>query len=124
MDMAVEDFTIEGSIPPEPAMRFAEVALQSDPIKARWTHLYQFNNCDPARVTVPTLVVAGDQDPYAPLHVQQELFSNLGRGSDRTWSILADADHAAHLLEGRGRFVKIVTSFVQNGKRSEREQLF
>lgn len=63
--------------------------------------------------------VAGDQDPYAPLHMQGELFANLGRGSDRTWSILADADHAVHLLDGRARFANIVTSFIQNGKRSE-----
>eukprot|EP00544_Gedaniella_sp_CCMP2646_P002560 CAMPEP_0202511180 /NCGR_PEP_ID=MMETSP1361-20130828/53682_1 /ASSEMBLY_ACC=CAM_ASM_000849 /TAXON_ID=210615 /ORGANISM="Staurosira complex sp., Strain CCMP2646" /LENGTH=375 /DNA_ID=CAMNT_0049145477 /DNA_START=115 /DNA_END=1239 /DNA_ORIENTATION=+ len=119
LDEAMEDFTIEGSIPPEPARLFAEAALLADPVKAVWKHLYQFNNCDAARVHVPTLVVAGDQDPYAPLHMQQELFANLGRGSDRTWSILADADHAVHLLDGRARFANIVTSFVQNGKRSE-----
>ena len=113
-DDAIEDFTVEGSIPPEPARMFAEAALLTDPIKAQWRHLYQFNNCDPARVHVPTSVVAGDQDPYAPLHVQQELFYNLGRGSDRTWSILSDSDHAVHLLEGRSRFTNIVTSFVQN----------
>ena len=99
---------------------FAEAALVTDPIKAVWKHVYQFNNCDPARVHVPTLVVAGDQDPYAPLHVQQELFCNLGRGSDRTWSILADADHAAHLLdEAMYRFANITTSFITNGKRGE-----
>jgi pimeloyl-ACP methyl ester carboxylesterase len=119
---AIEDFTVQGTIPPEPARLFAEAALVSDPVKAVWKHLYQFNNCDPARVHVPTLVVAGDQDPYAPLHVQQELFCNLGRGSDRTWSILADADHAAHLLnQVRHRFVNITTSFVKNGKRGQAE---
>ena len=68
-DMAVEDFTVEGSIPPETATRFAEAALQSDPLKAVWSHQYQFNNCDPARVHVPTLVVSYIQtspnwDPY------------------------------------------------------------
>jgi hypothetical protein len=56
-DEAIEDFTVEGTIPPEPARKFAEAALMSDPIKAVWKHLYQFNNCDPARVHVPTLVV-------------------------------------------------------------------
>jgi pimeloyl-ACP methyl ester carboxylesterase len=56
-DSAVEDFTIEGTIPPEPAQNFAEAALLSDPFKARWTQLHQFNNCDPARIHVPTLVV-------------------------------------------------------------------
>ena len=116
-DAAIEDFTVEGSIPPDAARLFAEAALMSDPIKAQWNHLYQFNNCDPARVHVPTLVVAGDQDPYAPLRVQSELFSNLGRGADRSWSIIADADHAVHLLDGRERFINQVKSFVRNGKK-------
>jgi pimeloyl-ACP methyl ester carboxylesterase len=115
-DDAIEDFTIEGTIPPETARKFAESALISDPIKARWKYLYQFNNLDPARVHVPTLVIAGDQDPYAPLHIQQELFCNLGRSSDRTWSILAESDHATHLLQGRDRMVDIVVSFILNGK--------
>lgn len=114
---AVEDFTIEGSIPPETARHFAEAALTTDPIKAKWNNLHEFNNCDPARVLVPTLLVAGDQDPYAPLRMQGELFSNLGRGADRTWSIIADADHAIHLLEGRSRFVNLVKSFVENAKK-------
>ena len=118
-DDAIEDFTIEGTIPPEPACHFGTAALVSDPIKASWRHLYQFNNCDPARIHVPTLVVAGDQDPYAPLHIQQELFCNLGRGSDRTWSILADCDHAVHLLDGRHRLTSIIASFIQNSKRKE-----
>jgi len=113
-ESAIEDFTIEGTIQPESAKRFAQVALICDPIKARWRHLHQFNNCDPRRVQVPTLVVAGDQDPYAPLHAQAELFNNLGANSDRTWSILSNADHAVHLLDGRHRFIKIVTNFVEN----------
>ena len=115
---AIEDFTVEGSIPPAAAIEFAEAALSSDPIKAQWHYLCQFNNCDPARVHVPTLVVAGDQDPYAPLRVQSELFTNLGRGADRTWSIISDADHAVHLLDGgKERFVNVVKSFVDNSKK-------
>jgi len=58
-DGAIEDFTIEGSIAPEQARYFAEAALTADPIKARWIRLHQFNNCDPARVHTPTLVVRG-----------------------------------------------------------------
>lgn len=60
-------------------------------------------------------------DPYAPTRVQASLFENLGRGADRTWSIIADADHAVHLLDdGRDRFVNIVTSFVENSKKGEK----
>jgi len=123
-DAAIEDFTIEGTIPPKAATYFAEAALLADPIKAYWKNLYQFNNCDPARIHVPTLVVVGDQDPYAPLHVQQTLFTNLGRGTDRTWSILSDADHAVHLLEGRSRFQSLVTSFIMNGKKIGKETVY
>jgi pimeloyl-ACP methyl ester carboxylesterase len=123
-DEAIEDFTVEGTIPPEPARWFAQAALISDPIKAVWRSNYQFNNCDPARVHIPTLVVAGDQDPYAPLHVQQELFANLGRGSDRTWCILADSDHAVHLLEGRARLINTIVSFCKNDKRTEQRPYY
>jgi len=123
-DAAIEDFTIEGTIPPKAATYFAEAALLADPIKAQWKSLYQFNNCDPAQIHVPTLVVVGDQDPYAPLQNQQTLFTNLGRGTDRTWSILSDADHAVHLLEGRSRFQSIVTSFIMNGKKIGKETVY
>ena len=58
-DAAIEDFTIEGTIPPKAATYFAEAALVADPVKAQWKNLYQFNNCDPARIHVPTLVVSG-----------------------------------------------------------------
>jgi pimeloyl-ACP methyl ester carboxylesterase len=115
---AIEDFTVEGTIPPKPARMFAEAALISDPIKAVWKQLCQFNNCDPGRIHVPTLVVAGDQDPYAPVRVQKDLFVGLGR-SDRSWSILADCDHAIHMLEGRERLNKTIVSFVQSCKKTE-----
>lgn len=117
-DSAIEDFTVEGTMPPEPAQLFAEAALLCDPIKARWKHTYQFNTIDPARVQLPCLVIAGDQDPYAPLHVQQDLFGQLGRDSDRTWSILSGCDHAVHLLDGRFRLINILYSFLTNDKRT------
>ena len=63
----MEDFTIEGSNSLQTASMFAEAALITDPDKAVLKHLYQSNNRDPAQVLIPTLVVVGDQDPYAPL---------------------------------------------------------
>ena len=57
-DAAIEDFTIEGTIPPKAATYFAEAALLADPIKAQWRNLYQFNNCDPGQIHFPTLVVS------------------------------------------------------------------
>jgi len=104
--------------PPKSAKLFANAALISDPIKVQWWNLHQLNECHPSQITTstPTMVVAGDNDPYAPVVLQAELFTNLSRGVDRTWSIIANADHAVHLSEERGRFVQSVGSFVQNKK--------
>ena len=101
--------------PPKSAKLFASTALISDPIKVQWWNLHQLNECHPSQITTstPTMVVAGDNDPYAPLVLQAELFTNLSRGVDRTWSIIANADHAVHLSEESGRFVQSVTSFLR-----------
>ena len=57
--------------------------------------------------------IAGDQDPYAPVLTQAELFTNLGRGVDRIWTIIANADHAVHLSDERHRFVENVDNFLE-----------
>ena len=102
--------------PPKSAKLFANAALISDPIKAQWWNLHQLNECHPSQVTsTPTMVIVGDNDPYSPSILQAELFCNLGSvGVDRVWSIVANADHAVHLSEERGRFVKSVGSFLQS----------
>ncbi|KAL7456673.1 hypothetical protein ACHAWC_008147 [Mediolabrus comicus] len=102
--------------PPKSAKLFANAALISDPIKAQWWNLHQLNECHPSEVTsTPTMVIVGDNDPYSPSILQAELFCNLGSvGVDRVWSIIANADHAVHLSEERGRFVKSVGSFLQS----------
>ena len=66
--------------------------------------------CDVRRSSPPQ--IAGDQDPYAPVQTQAELFTRLGRGVDRVWSIIANADHAVHLRDERRRFVENVINFL------------
>jgi pimeloyl-ACP methyl ester carboxylesterase len=75
-DAAVEDFTIEGTIPPKAATNFAEAALLSDPIKAQWKHMYQFNNCDPGMVHVPTLVASKRDRMGAELCLSLRVFTH------------------------------------------------
>ncbi|EED89507.1 hypothetical protein THAPSDRAFT_9135 [Thalassiosira pseudonana CCMP1335] len=119
-DGAMEDFTNVSinneearTFPPISARWFAEAALICDPIKVQWWNLHQLNECHPSLVRVPTMVIAGDQDPYAPMLTQAELFTNLGRGVDRIWSIIANADHAVHLSEERFRLVENVRHFLE-----------
>mmetsp|Transcript_61099 Transcript_61099/g.71476 ORF Transcript_61099/g.71476 Transcript_61099/m.71476 type:complete len:412 (-) Transcript_61099:319-1554(-) len=111
-DWAIEDFTIEDSIPHFPADSFAKACLLSDPYKAQWQQLHEFNDLDPACVNIDTLVVSGDQDPYTPRSALEELFVNLGRGYDKQWNMIANADHALHLLDERKRFIHIIKSFI------------
>ena len=123
-DGAMEDFTMSsgvssaneaGSIfPPLSAKLFAQTALISDPIKVRWRDLHQLNECHPSLVQVPSMVVAGDSDPYAPIATQSELFTNLARGADRTWCIVSNSDHAVHLSDERCRFVEKVANFLES----------
>ena len=126
-DGAMEDFTMSGSasgasaadeggsiFPPVSARLFAKAALVADPIKVRWRSLHQLNEAHPSLVNVPSMVVAGDSDPYAPIAVQGELFTNLARGADRTWCIVSNADHAVHLSDERGRFVENVANFLES----------
>jgi len=117
-DGAMEDFTrrscneARAIFPPASARLFARSALTSDPIKAKWWNLHQLNECHPSLVKVPTMVIAGDDDPYAPTATQSELFTNLRRGVDRSWCIISNADHAVHLSDERGRFVESVSNFL------------
>jgi pimeloyl-ACP methyl ester carboxylesterase len=90
------------------AQQFAEAAMISDPHTAIWRHMSQFNDVDPQRVHLPTLIITGEQDSYSPVQAQIDLYSNLCRGADRMLCILADADHAAHLLDSRERALQML----------------
>jgi hypothetical protein len=57
--------------------------------------------------------IAGDQDPYAPMSTQADLFTSLGRRGDKIWTIIANADHAVHLSDERHRFVENVSNFLK-----------
>ena len=79
-------------------------------------------------IFVPTLLIGGDSDLYAPVRVQSEMFRGLvhngegggnngdGKfGADRTWTSLSGCDHAVHILDenrGGGRIVRAVKNFL------------
>ncbi len=46
------------------------------------------------------------------MFTQAELFTNLDKGVDRIWTIIANADHAVHLSDVRHRFVESVDNFL------------
>ncbi len=111
-EAAAEDFRIPGSISAAGIDAFVAQALAADPVRMDWRASEQWNGLEPSQVRVPTLLIHGEQDPYAPVNNQAELFSRLGT-PDRAWVIVAGGDHAAHLENVGPRFVDAVVGFVR-----------
>ena len=112
MEQAIEDFTLPGSISNDAAYAFGNSALRHDPLKVDWTNLHEFNECNPAKICVPSLVIHGDNDPYLVKDGQMGLFSGIS-SSDKSYSILPGADHCAHLIGARYAFAQCVVSFIK-----------
>jgi pimeloyl-ACP methyl ester carboxylesterase len=107
---AAEDFRVPGSISAAGIEAFVAQALAADPVRMDWRGSEQWNALDPAAVTVPTLLIHGEQDPYAPVASQAKLFVRLST-PDRQWVIVPGGDHAAHLEDTH--FVAAVRAFVE-----------
>jgi pimeloyl-ACP methyl ester carboxylesterase len=109
---AASDFITPGAIDRASVDAFVAAALAADPVRADWRAMEQFGVLDPAKVKVPTLVIHGAGDPFAPVASQAKLFSRLGQ-DDRAWVIVDGGDHAAHLEDCGGRFVHAVVAFLE-----------
>ena len=121
MEQAIEDFTLPGSISDESAFAFGNSALKHDPVKVDWTNLHEFNECNPARLTVHALVIHGDNDPYLVKDGQLGLFSGIS-SPDKSYVILPRADHCAHLIGARFSFAHHVVSFLRRPKNGSTTQ--
>jgi pimeloyl-ACP methyl ester carboxylesterase len=116
-EAAAEDFITPNIVSRATIDAFVNAAVRADPIAVDWRAIDQLSALDPAAVVVPTLLVHGEHDPYAPVHAQAMLFSRLGH-PDRTWVIVAGGDHATHLEDVAPRFVHAVVGFVRRPRLS------
>jgi alpha-beta hydrolase superfamily lysophospholipase len=110
-EAAASDFITPGSISQRAIDEYVRRALEADPVRVDWKDLHEWNELDPARVRVPTLLLQGERDPFAATPRQAALFTRLGT-ADRTWVTLAGGDHAAHLETPRARFIHALVSFL------------
>ena len=60
---------------------------------------------------MPTLVIHGAKDPYAPQKNQAKLLAALGT-EDKSWVVVRGGDHAAHLENVGAAFNHAVLSFL------------
>jgi len=110
-EAAASDFTIPGAISQAAIDEYVRHALEADPIRMDWRNLEEWNELDPSEVRVPTLLLQGEMDPFAPTSRQAAFFSRLGT-PDRMWVTIAGGDHAAHLETPRARFIQELVSFM------------
>ena len=108
---AASDFIVPGSISQKAIDTYVKMALESDPIRADWRNVSQYNNINPSLITTPTLILQGEFDPIGPTEKQAKLFTRL-KTADKTWVVISGGDHAAFLEKPRPHFIDSFTSFI------------
>lgn len=107
---AEEDFITPESTAPGVKEAYARAAVAADPVRSDWREEQEFLTLDPSSLRMPVLVINGERDPYA---TRAHLGAFMARvaGVDRSWVVLARADHAAH-LERQPEFVDALVNFM------------
>lgn len=111
-EAAASDFIIPGSISQKAIDTYVKSALASDPIRVDLRRYDQFNELDPAKVTVPTLILQGEADPIGPTPIQTKLFERLGT-AHKQWSVIEGGDHAAFMETPRAYFIYTLVNFLE-----------
>jgi len=111
-EAAASDFITPGSISRRAIDAYVEQSLAADPVRVDWRRMHQWNELEPERVTVPTLLIQGEHDPLAPTENQAALFTRLGT-ADRQWVVVPGGDHAAFLETPRAYFIDALVGFLE-----------
>jgi pimeloyl-ACP methyl ester carboxylesterase len=114
---AISDFITPGAASGAVIEAYAQAALKSDPVKMDWGRQDEFAAFDPAKVRVPTLILHGVGDPNAKADYLSKVFNSLGNPA-RSWVVLPNADHAAHVEKGHARWVAAIVDFWKQNQTS------
>jgi len=108
---ALSDFISPAVTPPAVMRAFAAQAVAADPVRVDWIREDEFNALDPARLTMPTMVLHGSSDPGVPADVTARFFAKIG-SPQRQWTQLPGGDHAAQLEDTHASFISAVAEFI------------
>ena len=109
---ARRDFITPGSIAPEVVDAFVAAALAADPVRTDWRRLEEWNETDPAKLTLPVLLLHGTFDPFTPVDAQARSFAKFAH-ADRQWIILPQSDHAALIENSHAAFIAAIVNFLE-----------
>jgi pimeloyl-ACP methyl ester carboxylesterase len=114
-EAAASDFITPGSISQQAIDAYVAAALAADPIRVDFRRKDEYNALDGAKITVPTLIIAGEFDPFAPADKQVRLLLSLATGHKQYVSV-PGGDHAALLERSRDYFIHEIVAFLQGIK--------
>lgn len=112
-EAAASDFITRGSISQKAIDTYVAAALKADPIRVDLRSMDQYNALDGSKITIPTLIIAGEHDPLAPAANQAKLFLSIGTGHKQYVSV-PGGDHAAFLEKPRGYFIRELVGFFES----------
>lgn len=108
---AGEDFVVANAAPKAVVDAYVAQAVAADPVRVDWKDLEEFRLV-PAKVTTPTLLLQGVGDGYVQPEAVASLFNRLGT-PDRSWVVLPDSDHAAHVENAMPAWVGAIVHFIE-----------
>lgn len=111
-EAAASDFIIPSSISQKAIDTYVKSALESDPIRVDLRRHDHFNELDPEKVIIPTLILQGESDPIGPTPIQTKLFERLGT-AHKQWSVIKGGDHAAFMETPRAYFIFTLVNFLE-----------
>jgi pimeloyl-ACP methyl ester carboxylesterase len=90
---------------------FVTQALAADPIRMDWIKEEEFNALEPARLTMPTMILQGSRDPGVPMDVTARFFQKIA-APQRQWTLLPGGDHVAQVEDTHSAFISAVVEFI------------
>ena len=108
---ALSDFISPLVTPSRVTAAFVTQALAADPVRMDWNKEEEFNDLEPERLTVPTMILHGSRDPGVPMDVTARFFQKIA-ASQRQWTLLPGADHVAQLEDTHAAFISAVVEFI------------
>jgi alpha-beta hydrolase superfamily lysophospholipase len=115
---AGEDFVVAGASPQAVVDAYVAQAVAADPVRVDWNNLHEFQ-LDPARINTPTLLLQGVGDGYVQPDAVAQLFNGLGT-PDRSWVVLPDSDHAAHVEDAMPAWIGAIVHFIERPRPAAR----
>ena len=90
-------------------------ALAADPVRVDWRDEQQFAFA-PQEIVVPTLMIYGVNDPFKNA-AAGEFFAALA-STDRSFSVLPNSDHAAHVEDAGRAWTHAIVGFLRQPRRA------